>query len=202
MANPTRCGDNSSFGKMAAMLRRVFAIIAVLSAMVFAAFVGCGIRQRFANDVFDFNHWNPSTRNYTHVLLVWHGHNFVVHSESTTLSASDNPAIVLARVGPSNRRLVHIAYPPAAGGPAPLLWGDHYRSTPSMGINQRGLSDCWTLLFRLEVALVVFAVLPGIWGAMRLRRMIGRRARGFAVVADAGAGAVDKISPLRRTRLD
>jgi hypothetical protein len=146
---------------MAAMLRRAFAIIAVLSAIVFAAFAGCGIRQHFANDVFDFDHWNPSTRNYTQILLVWHGHNFVIHSESTTLSASDDPAIVLARVGPSNRRLVHIAYPPAAGGNGPLLWGDHYHSTPNFTKNRTGLSDCWTLQFRLELALVVFAVVPG-----------------------------------------
>jgi len=166
------------------MLRRAFAIIAVLSAIVLAAFVACGIRQTFAIDHFHFFGWNPSTRNYTQISFYSDGYYFSAHYELTNALASDNTSVIQTKVGPSNWRLVHGAWVAGGRQDGPLLWEDHYRSTPSIGINQMGLSDCWTLQFRLELALGVFAVLPGIWAGMWLRRLIRRRSlatRGFAV---------------------
>jgi len=195
MANPAQCGHNSCFRRIAAMLRRVFAIIAVLSAMGFVAFVGLGIRQHFAIDQFHIYRWNPSTRRYTQIFIGWDRDNFGVHTESTTALASDDTSVIRSKAGPSNLKIVHDVFP--LGPPpyySPWLWGDHFHSTPSMGINQMGLSDCWSLLFRLEVALGVFGVLPGIWMGLWVRRWSRRRAlgaRGFAVVGGSGSGAVD-----------
>jgi hypothetical protein len=167
------------------MLRRAFTIIAVLSASVFVALAGCIVRQHFASDHFHIYHWNPSTRNYTEINFYLGGQYFGAHVESTTALASDDTSIIQWRAGPSNLRFVHDAWPAGTRNDGPLLWGDHYRSTPSFGINQHGLSDCWTLQFRLELALVLFAVVPAIWALGRLRRWRSLAARGFAVVGDS-----------------
>src|SRR5882672_5652598 len=101
MANPAQCGHNSCFRRIAAMLRRVFAIIAVLSAMGFVAFVGLGIRQHFAIDQFHIYRWNPSTRRYTQIFIGWDRDNFGVHTESTTALASDDTSVIRSKAGPS-----------------------------------------------------------------------------------------------------
>ena len=176
------------------MLRRAFGIIAVLSAIVFAAFVACGIRQRFDSDHFHFFRWNPSTRSYTEISFYSQGYYVSAHYESTNALASDDTSVIQTKVGPGNWRLLHRAWGAGGRQDGPLVWGDHYRSTPSIGINQMGLSDCWTLQFRLEFAVVVFAIVPGIWVGMWLRQWIRRRsmaARGFAVVSDSATGTVD-----------
>src|SRR2546423_8965458 len=66
------CLDNSihsaSFGgKIAAMLRPLFAIIAVLSAMIFLAVAACGVRQHFSSDQFHIYPWDPSARSYSEI---------------------------------------------------------------------------------------------------------------------------------------
>src|SRR5437763_11406283 len=208
------CLDNSihspSFGgKMAAMLRRLFAFIAVLSAMIFLAVAACGVRQHFASDQFHIYRWDPSTRSYSEIYIGSQEGSFGAHCESTKALASDNTAIVQWRARPSNMRIVHDSFPPGWTNEGPLVWGDHYYSTPSFGINRNGLSECWTLEFRLELALIVFAALPGLWGAVWLRRRLRRLSlatRGFAVVADSATGAVDppqaaEMMPSRSPRM-
>jgi hypothetical protein len=169
------------------MLRRARAVVAFVSAMLFVAMAICFVRAQFAHDDFRVLRWNPATRNFTDVRISHRTAGLFIHAESTTASALDNTSVVLAMVGPSNMRFVHDVWPPSAGD-SPFLWADHYRSTPTVGINQSGLSNCWTLEFRYELALIVFAVFPTLWGADLLRRLLRRRAsarRGFAVVPDA-----------------
>jgi hypothetical protein len=177
------------------MLRRAFGILAGLSLIIFLAFAACGVRQQFANDQFYIYRWNPSTRSYSEYYFGWHAGNLGAHYESTTALASDNTAIVQWRARPSNLRIVHEAYGLGGRDEGPLVWGDHYYSTPSFGINQNGLAENWTLEFRLEGALFLFAIVPLIWGAMWLRRWRlarqSRKARGFAVVAASKVGDVD-----------
>ena len=194
---------------MAAMLRRLFAFIAVLSAMIFLAVAACGVRQHFASDQFHIYRWDPSTRSYSEIYIGSQEGSFGAHCESTKALASDNTAIVQWRARPSNMRIVHDSFPPGWTNEGPLVWGDHYYSTPSFGINRNGLSECWTLEFRLELALIVFAALPGLWGAVWLRRRLRRLSlatRGFAVVADSATGAVDppqaaEMMPSRSPRM-
>src|SRR4051794_25609617 len=100
MENATQLGDNRRFNRAVAMLRRTFAITSVLSAIVFAAFVGCGIRQRFSMDHLHFFHWNPATRNYTEVSFYSDGYYIHAHYESTTALASDNTSVIYAKVSP------------------------------------------------------------------------------------------------------
>jgi len=186
------------------MLRRAFGIIAGLSLAIFLAFAGCGVRQQFANDQFHVYRWNPSTRSYSEYYFGSHGGDFGAHCESTTALASDNTAIVQWRARPSNLRIVHAAYRLGGRDEGPLVWGDHYYSTPSFGINQNGLAENWTLEFRLEGALFLFAIVPGIWGAMWLRRWRlarqSRRARGFAVVAASAGGDEDAVDVAQEMR--
>jgi hypothetical protein len=96
----------------------------------------------------------------------------------------------MATVGTANRRVVHRTWPADAAMDFPWLWADHYRSTPSIGINQSGLSDCWTLELRIETAVIVFGVAPTIWTTFTLRRWRRNRARGFAVVLPSSESSV------------
>jgi len=145
----------------------------------------CLVRGHFAYDDFHLLRWNPSTLNYTEMRFDSEAGEILAHLETTTALPSDNTAVIQANVGPSNLRLIHTVYPPPPVSDWPVLWGDHFRCTPSIGINVRGLSNCWTLEFRCDIAAAFLALLPAFWAVKWIHRMVqGRQpaARGFPVI--------------------
>jgi len=167
------------------MLRRAFAIGALVSTIGLAAMAICLIRGHFAYDDFHLLRWNPSTLTYTEMRFDSEAGEILAHLETTTALSSDNTAAIQANVGPSDVRLVHSVWPPTTGSDWPVLWADHYRCTPSVGINVNGLSNCWTLEFRCDTAAAFLALLPACWAVKRIRRLMrGRQpaARGFPVI--------------------
>ena len=112
-----------------------------------------------------------------------------MYGESATALATDDTSVIRSKLGGGNVRFVHVAYGPGTWGDGPILWWDHYPSMPSVGINQTGLSAySWSLLFRVETGLIFFAIGPGIWVGMWLRRVIRKRVmgvRGFGVTVGA-----------------
>jgi hypothetical protein len=167
------------------MMRRAFTVVAFLSASIFVVIAACFVRQQFGEDHFSVFRWDPSTRVVTDFQLSLQSGGIYAHGESTTALPSDDTSAVQAKAGTSNSRFVHDVSPPTRGSEWPLLWADHYRCTPDLGINRNGLANCWTLEFRCDAALVLFSLCPIVWALPRIRRVIGRRsaaARGFAVI--------------------
>jgi hypothetical protein len=174
------------------LLSAAFFVAAMISAIGFAAAAVCYARQFYATDVIHYLRWNPSTMTLTEAGATF-GHGGVnFRLDSTTALPTDNTASVRAMVGLSNSSLTHRRWP--GGLPSwdrPVLWGDHFRSTPSVGINATGLSDCWTLQFRFDAAMALFAILPALWTVMRVRRALTARKplSAFPVVDAAPASA-------------
>src|SRR4051812_8033105 len=178
--------------KSGGKVRRVFTLIACLSAAVFLALAVCFVRQHFVRDDLYFFRWNPATRRFTESRILLGASGLMVHSEATTALPSDNTAGVFALAGPANYRFVHVTWPARPTPDTPYFWFDHYRCTPANGLNQSGLSDCWTVQARSELPLALFATCPLLWAVPRIIRAIRTRsaaARGFAVIADSGANA-------------
>ena len=181
--------------RTARIRRRVFAFAAILSAAAFIAAGCCFIRAWRVSDDWGIASWNPSSRTFTVTRVILARDRVFAHRESTTALPGDSVAHLAPAAGPPYRRVVHLVGPGRAIPSGPWLWADHYRSTPTVGINRSGLSDCWTLEFRLETALIAFALVPAVWTIVALRRWQKTRAlnaRGFAVVtpkvAEASAG--------------
>jgi hypothetical protein len=171
--------------RTARITRRLYGLVALVSAAAFIAAGYCLVRTSQASDDWQMSSWNPATRTFVETRLGIRRGGIVLHSESTTALPSDNVSLLVASVGPTNRRVVHSVWPGAPSADGPWLWGDHYRSTPSVGINTSGLSDCWTLQFRVETMLILFAIVPAVWTITSWRRWRKNRAigaRGFAVV--------------------
>jgi hypothetical protein len=170
------------------ILRRLYPAIALSSAAIFFALIACFVRAHFTTDRFLWFIWNPRTRTFTQIRLRHASQGMIFHSESTTALPSDNTAYIQAMVGPSNALLVHTQMPLGLLNGFPLLWGDHYQSTPTSGINKSGVADCWDFQFRYELPLAMFALLPTIWAAQwywRYRRRKRDGARGFDVITTA-----------------
>jgi hypothetical protein len=77
---------------------------------------------------------------------------------------------------------------PSGPSATSFLWGDHYHTTSVAGINASGTTECWTLHFRYELPLTVFAILPTAWvvtWALRRRRRASRR--GFSLELPSAA---------------
>jgi hypothetical protein len=178
--------------KISRMARRTFTSIAVLSALLFLAVAVCFVRQYFVRDDLYFFRWNPTTKRFTETRLLMNASGFMLHSEATTARPVDNTAGVFALAGPANSRVVHVTWPARPTPDTAYFWFDHYRCTPANGLNQSGLSDCWTVQARCELPLALFATCPLLWAVPRIIRAIRTRsaaARGFAVIADSGANA-------------
>src|SRR4051812_25952503 len=97
-------GDNSGVRNLAGILRWVFGIFVVLSAIVFLAMGACWVRQCFANDYFYFYRWNPATRGYTQIRFGWHGRYCGIHGESATALATDDTSVIRSKLGGGNVR--------------------------------------------------------------------------------------------------
>jgi hypothetical protein len=163
----------------------MFALLALVSAAAFVAAGCCLVRTWCATDDWHISSWNPSARTLIATQVGIRRGGIILHWERTKALPSDNVLAIVAAVGPANRRVVHRVWPGNSGAEGPWLWGDHYRATPGVGINASGLSDRWTLQFRVETMLILFAIVPGLWTITSLRRWRRNRAsgpRGFAVV--------------------
>jgi hypothetical protein len=178
--------------RRSSLISAAFFIAATISAIGCIAVTVGYARQFFVTDVFHYLRWNPTTMRYTVAEATFAGGGVSMHSESTTALATDNTSKIRAIVGPSNAQLTHRRWP---GSPAlwdrPVLWGDHYRCTPSIGVNVNGLSDCWSLQFRFDALMGALAILPMLWMVMRVRRaLVARRPlSAFPVVAQTPASA-------------
>jgi hypothetical protein len=180
-----RAKEMTPLTKCAAMLRRTFAFVAILSVVAFVAVAVCAIREHFASDDFGIISWNPATRQVREFRMSWREGGVSTHTESTIALASDNISLIRAKAGAFNLRFVHDSFVRSSWIDCPILWGDHYRCTPLLGVNRNGLSDCWTLEFRLNWALAALAVLPLLWVCNYIQRVVQRRrcaAPGFAVI--------------------
>jgi hypothetical protein len=164
---------------------RLYASFALLSTVALLVVGYCLVRTWRASDEYQIASWDPSNRTFTATRVRIDRGGILLHSDSTTALPSDNTAPLVAMAGPTNRRVVHRVWPAGPSANGPWLWTDHYRSTPSVGINTSGLSDCWTLEFRVETTLILFSIVPAAWTITSLRRWQKNRAigtRGFAVM--------------------
>ena len=167
--------------------RRAFVALTCLSGAALLAVIVLLIWAQFASYNWQLRRWNPATRTFTETTIAHRAGGLSIHRESTTALPIDNPSALLSSIGPTNRQFIHRSSPPTPRAGDPFLWFDHYRATPSIGINQNGLSDCWTLQLRHEILIAFFAILPMIWGIKCLWQSLERRAfdrRGFDVIAD------------------
>jgi hypothetical protein len=166
------------------MLRRTIQIATIFSTITFIAMAVVVVRSLIAHDDFQLVQWNPATRTYTETRINLLRRGIYTHCESTTALPSDNTAAILTKVGPANSLLSHHTWPPASSD-CPLFWIDHFRCTPSCGINTSGLSNCWTLEFRSDAITLILAVLPTIWLMKQIRKARQIRlatTRGFPVL--------------------
>jgi hypothetical protein len=174
------------------LLSIAFFVAAMISAIAFVTAAVGYVRQFYATDVIQYLRWNPSTLTFTESGATFGRGGVNLRLDSTTALPTDNLAAVRAMVGLSNSLLTHRQWP--GGLPSwdrPVLWGDHFRCTPSVRINVNGLSDCWTLQFRFDAAMALFAILPATWVVLCVRRALAARKplSAFPVVAAAPASA-------------
>jgi hypothetical protein len=165
------------------MLRRAYQFLTFVSALACACMAFCFVRSHFASDHFHCYRWNSSAYAFTDSWLALQEGGIFIHSETTGASATDNPSTVRTLAGISDSQIVHHAWPPGLGSSCPILWGDHYRSSPSPSLGLSGMSNCCTVEFRCDFALVFFSLLPASWIVKTLRaRALRSQVRGFAVL--------------------
>ncbi len=152
------------------MLRRTIQIATLLSALIFIAMALCIIRCHFANDEFQVFRWNPATRTFTEARIHLLGIEVLANLAKTTALPSDNISPIRTRIGSANFLVVHNVWPPAPDQ-CPLFWANHFRCTPTCGINTNGLSNCWTIIFRTDAALFLAAILPTVWVIKQIRNV-------------------------------
>ena len=173
------------------MVRRPFATVALLSCVLAVAATAVCVRGQFCRDEFFRYRWDAAARTFHEMRIVsWNG-SLLIHSELASATPVENTAVVRRKAGPTGTRWTHTA-DFIRGGPdhLPVFWADRYRAGPLVGINPRGLADCWTVECRPDVVAVASALLPAAWVGAWGKRWLGRRAggrRGFAVgpVGDA-----------------
>jgi hypothetical protein len=166
------------------LLRSGRQILLLTSTLLFATFTVVFTRAQFTSDDLTLLRWNPATRTYSETHIRIRANGLSLHTESTTATPSDNTSTITASLAPSNLRLTHFTWPVAPRDASPLLWADHYRTTPTIGINPTGLSNCYTLQFRHELPLILSAIFPAIWLYKTLkRRLIRRPPAGFPLDA-------------------
>jgi hypothetical protein len=178
-----------------------FFIAAAISALAFVALAIGIVRQWYRTDVFQYRRWNPATMRFTVAEATFGGGGIRAHAESATALPTDNLSKVRAIVGSSNSQLTHTRWP---GSPElwdrPVLWGDHYRCTPSIGVNMNGLADCWTLEFRFDAAMALLAIFPALWTIARVRRAMSARwpsTSGFPIITPGSERTRDDPDSLR-----
>jgi hypothetical protein len=171
------------------MWRRSITFFSLLSALAFAVALGGFASGTVAQDDFQLLRWNPVSRTLTETTFSNRADGIAFHSRLTVALPTDSTAAVQARVGPSNRLLMHRRWP---SGPSatPFLWGDHYHTTSVAGINASGTTECWTLHFRYELPLMLFGILPAAWVALRYVRSRRAVQRGFTVEPISAATSV------------
>jgi hypothetical protein len=167
------------------MPRRIFQFITFVSTTAFLLVALCIVRQHFAGlDVFKMFFWNPSTRTYTEVAIYFDDGGFTSHVERTKAIASDDTSVAQARAGNSNIHFTHDRRRPYNGSGRPIVWGDHFWSTPLPDIKMNGATEWWTLEFSRGALLALFGFLPLLtwtWKIIRHWRRVSRR--GFDVVS-------------------
>ncbi|MDB5297822.1 MAG: hypothetical protein JWO31_3805 [Phycisphaerales bacterium] len=149
--------------------------------------------SRWRSDEWQLTRWDATSRTLTEGRLAIRRGGVVLHAESTNALPGEDATRVAATAGPTNQRVVHLTLS-GSGERGPWLWRDRYRTTSTVGINSSGLTDAWTLQFRLVAVLLIVAILPLAWTFALLRAyMRVLQARGFPVIAPE-AGSVSSAS--------
>ena len=151
----------------------------MLSAVAFAATVAVVVRVGFVEDGFASERWEPNTRSYTMASLSFRSRGASFQAERRIAAPQDDASAVPAMDG----SIVHTVSPVADRDDTPLLWAYHYRDSNRVSVF--GLTESWRLMFRYEIPLAVFSILPSIAALRWRRRRRAARRQGFAVLPQA-----------------